>query len=599
MLKLLVKNAIFVLTLLAVTTLLRFYFFMKTSALYEGYQTDLMLISFVHGLRFDLSALIYLNCGFIFLIYFNFFRKSKTFHLIFAFLNALMVGVSVADTEFYLSYGKKMSPSFFSKIRGTGFETLSSMIYAHGFIILVLVLSLFFFYRLTRSLYKKKEGSLRVYPLYFLICIAVGLLGIRGGFQKRVLGKTHIHLYAGGKAWASELTSNTVHNLIRRKYRNFFPGENFEKRMKIELSPRVKLRPLDLNKTPKNIVIIFVESMSSYIVDQEGLLDFDFLKENPDSSLFVNDTYANGRHSIDALMATFFGVPSYFDVDIVESKYLGNKWVGMPTVLSKHNFSSVFLHAARGGTQYFDSATNIAGFQKYRSILDEYNPPEEMRGLWGVHDDFMYDKSIEILDTYESPFLATIFTTSSHMPFVGTPLNPSSLGTKELDYAAAVNYADQSLERFFEKAKKTKWYEDSLFVILADHNPPMQTSWSKDPSLDSKIPLVFYLPGSNIGKLPIKKVSQQVDLPMSIFQILDIEPEIWSPYGASVFDLEAKSPVFYTGGGAGRELTLISKDGVIKTKPANIKAKDKALIKIESLIHDYIYRLENDQVYSD
>lgn len=596
MLKLLAKNAIMVFSILFILSMARLYFFIKTSNLYSDYQTDLALLAFLHGLRFDLSVLMYANFLFFALVCFERIRNNKAFHLFFAFLNSAVLALSLADVEFYLAYGKKLSPSFFSKVKGTGFETLFSMSFQYGFVFLFLLINMFIFYKLTTYLYQKDQ-KIRFYPVYFLACLGLGLLGVRGGFQKRVLGKTHIHLYAGGKTWASDLTSNTVHNLIRNRHQNAFPKAYLKKQKAMKTVPRAKLEALGLNKTPKNIVIIMVESMSSYVVEKEGLLKFDFMTEDSNSVLSISDTYANGKHSIDALMASFFGIPSYFNLDIIESKYLGNKWIGMPTVLKEHGFKSVFLHAARGGTQFFDSATNIAGFDEYRSVLDEFKVPKDMKGMWGVHDDFLYDKSVEALDEYKSPFLATVFTTSTHVPFIGTPLNPDSLGSKEQDYFAAARYASQSLERFFKKAKAKEWYEDSLFVIMADHNPPIHNQWSKSEEFESKIPMIFYLPGSNMAELKIKKVSQQIDLPLSIFQILNIEPKVWSPYGSSVFDLKSKSPVFYTGD-SGRELSLISKDGLRKTKTIEGSAKSSGFLEVEDLIHDYIHRLENDKVYS-
>lgn len=593
--KLFLKGLGFFTALLLISFVLRFYFFSFAQSQFVNESTTDILIGFLHGVRFDIAALFYVNILFFLILYFGWARENKLVAVKFSALNSIYVGMLAADVDFYLSYGKKVDLKFLTAVEGTKANTLFVMFGVYKHVFLMMIFAGVLFYGLYRFWWAKQtvQGSIKKYPVYLLGVLVLCILGVRGGLQKRVLGGQHTLLYANGSSSLMHLTSNTVHNLIRGKDQEVFPKVYMPGELQEVDLARWDFKKLGLRKSPKNVLFVFVESLSSYAVQKDGLLK-DLKDDFGKDAISIDEFYANGRLSMDAIVSNFFGVPSHFELHLFNSKYVQNRWVGLSTVLKQEGFESFFIHGASEGTQFFDVITGASGIEDFYSVRDNYDIPKDMKAKWGVHDEFLYEKTLSIVKGYEKPFVGALFTTSSHSPFKGTPNNREGLGDIEKDYFASLKYANKALIDFFESVKKEPWYNDTLFIVLGDHGPPILTDWNMSLEYDSKIPLIMYLPGSNLSEVQHRKVSQHVDLPMTIFHMLDVKPEKWSSFGYSLFDTEIETPVFYTGSGK-RGLTMIT-SSTEKYTSAVKSDQDPKWQKVEAAIKDYVYRLETDSL---
>lgn len=615
--RLILKNAVLLTGLLLIGLILRFYFYSSALEQIGAESSARLFVTFLHGSRFDLNAIVYTNIIFLLFIWSNKFRQSRYTAGAFALLNTVGVFLHLFDIEYFNSYGKRLDLSFLAAVGGTKSVVALEALKVYLPILVISTVCAVIFYYVFRKNYSFKVRPLSRIQIgvYIGLTLVLGMLAVRGGVQKRVLSKQHTLLYAGGNGALAQLTSNTVHNLIRSKLRPEFPSLLVKSAFADSKPDNLNFKDLNfLNKKPKNIILIFIESLSSESVKR---LEVDFKKVfSADSEEFLDTPrlYANGELSMDAITSVLFGLPSYFDVHVFKSKYVNNELYGIGTVLKEEGFSNFFIHGAEEGTQYFDVISKAAGIFDFYSVRDRYEAPKKDLALWGVHDEFLYNKSLEIISEYKPPFFGTLFTTSSHMPFKGTPNNLSGLETIDDDYFASIDYAVDSMTDFFKKVKKEDWFEDTLFVVTGDHSPPLLTEWNMNKSSRFKLPLAMYLPGSNLGTFDLKKNVQHIDLPVTFLNLLGIKPPKWSVYGESIFTPKGTSPVVYTDRGG---MTFIRDDRVdryvydltkhsafveegefkIETPVLLVEAPESDVKEALSYFGDYIYRLENDKVY--
>lgn len=605
-----------------------FYFTFKTSDLGAGWVKPLLAL--VHGLRFDFSALVFLNLFFILLIFFNRIRKNKIFLSVWAFANTAYILLLISDFVYYSLYSSRLGWDFLAVFNGLNADILFSML--SQFLILIPILGVcFYLYRLLLFrlfLNQNVSISLLKYPIYFLCVAMIFVFGYRGGFQKRVLSVQHTWLYSGGQQFFASMTSNTLHNLLRSKKTTQLP-ENFKNAQHSYLpvwNPEVMSVNSPLETPPKNILFIFIESLSSYSYENDKLPNLkQWVQENRNDLYFNTDFYANGNLSKDALVSVFFGLPSYFGVHYFESKYSKNTFNGIGQIAKQSKRKSFFLHAAPAGTQFFDVISKAAGFDKYESINDSYKGDPKLMGTWGVHDEVLYNSALNYIEKIDQPFIGTLFTTSTHTPFSGTPNNTTNSGDQEEDYFFAVNYADKALVDFLNKVTQTSWYKDTLFVITSDHSPPISSDWNRQLQELSRIPCILFYPNSNLNALPFKEVGRHVDIPKTLFHLLGEYPSMWTPYGESLVktDSDSDSNVFYT---SSNSINLVVDQDEVLTKsvfdedlsseksnetkiankdrePSSLKdqkidlSKFKLIQKVNSELKDYVYRLEKNSIY--
>ncbi len=612
--KSLIKSIFLVFALGFLTTFifrLVFYFSFKDLSL--DHEFSLTFLAFIHGIRFDLSALILLNLIFFVSIYFKSFRTHKLFLNLWAIVNLFYLLILASDFTYYSLYSSKLGWDFLAAFNGLSIRIFLSMSYQ--FMILIpIFFALFFIYRmvfLKLFLTNNVVFKISYFPIYFFILITFGFIGYRGGFQKRVLSPQHTWLYSSGSAFYATLTSNPLHNLMRSKKGASIPDAY--KNTKQSYLPKWSMKSSQTSavvaKKPKNVLFIFIESLSSYPFDNNHLPEFkSWSKNNKKDIQFSSNFYANGSLSKDALLSVFFGLPSYFNIHYFESKYSKNNINGIGQIAKKNKMDTFFLHAAPAGTQFFDVISKAAGFENYISIHDQFKGEPRLKGTWGVHDEVLYDESNKYISNLKKPFIGTVFTTSTHTPFRGTPNNPSGKGSEESNYFLALQYADKALVNFFNEASKTDWFKDTLFVVTGDHSPPLSADWNRKLEELSRIPVLFFWPNSNLGEVKFKNLGRHVDIPKTVFQLLGIYPENWTPYGESliVSPNNQDTNVFYTNSNTinlvlepKRILSQSIYDNDTKFLNEELKNQKNELQiqKADLELKDYVFRLEKNSIY--
>ena len=181
----------------------------------------------------------------------------------------------------------------------------------------------------------------------------------------------------------------------------------------------------------------------------------------------------------------------------------------------------------------FDNFTLMTGFDKYYG-RNEYPGNGDYDGHWGVFDEPYYNFFSRKCSEMKQPFMNVFFSLSSHHPYNLPEAFKGKFPKGTLPIHESVGYADYALGRFFENAKHTAWYHNTLFVITADHTGPSATPEYSTKAGMFRVPILFYHPGSGLNGWT-DRVTQQTDIVPGILDYLHFN-ESFSAFGNSMFD---------------------------------------------------------------
>lgn len=296
------------------------------------------------------------------------------------------------------------------------------------------------------------------------------------------------------------------------------------KELKAIYNPVISLHP---NKPAikKNVVILILESFGN---ENVGRGQTPFLDSLITKSYYFKNGFANGKVSIDAVPSILSSIPSLMNNSFITSSYSLNKINGLPKIFKEEGYKTSFFHGAFNGSQNFDQYAKVAGFDQYFG-KDQYIGKEAFDGRWGIFDEEFLQFYAEKLSSFKQPFFSSLFTISSHNPYIIPEKYKGKFPKGTTVIQESIAYSDYALKKFFETAKKQKWYNNTLFVISSDH-----TSAGGDKETDQtnigkfRIPILFFDP-SNPELVGVnEKNFQQIDIMPSILDYLNIKTDMIS-----------------------------------------------------------------------
>ncbi len=497
---------------------------------------DIDLQTYIGGVIFDLSAIGYINIifGILHLIPGR-FQQNKTFQktlfMLFFGVNALFITLNFVDFEYFKFIGRRSS---FSMITANGMHQeivglLQSYIIDYWEIPLmsVVFISLFWFC-LKQIDYKENKSTFSF--LGVLICVlSLSVLFVMGrGIGRKPIRIVDASMY--GPVGNAALVLNTPFTVIKTvgKKETLEDLKYFNnKEANVIFNPIHSFQYDESNK--KNVVLIILESFGNENIKRGQTPFFDSLIQK---SLYFENGFANGKLSIDAVPSTISSIPNLMNTSYISSSYALNDVYALPHILNEAGYHTSFFHGAFNGSQNFDQYTNVAGFSEYYG-KDQYIGPESFDGKWGVFDEDFLQFSVKKLNEFKSPFFSTIFTISSHPPFTIPEKykNKFPKGTTEIHESIA--YADYALAQFFKEAEKQAWFNNTLFILTADHT----SSSGEEPEFKNnigkfRIPILFYSPSDPSLQGVHTKNFQQIDILPSLIDYLQLSTKIVT-YGKS------------------------------------------------------------------
>lgn len=503
-------------------TLLRVGFYFYHLNIYKQFTQDEIFQSFFLGIRFDIAAIVLVNLPIVLLSFIpSFHKRFLSFErILFIFLNTAAFIVAVDDYELFLFTGKRLSFDFFV-ITDDILQQLPQIMLNYWYLPLSAIFFGIGFYFFDKSVFKlsQKKAPWFSYPVG-LVLLGVLFIGVRGGLQYKSINVQSA--FVQGRNELGHLVLNSPYHFLRTlknkriEKLNFFSSDDEAKN--IILNQR-DFRDGIQGVKNANVVLIILESFSSEYLEK-GYMPF--LNELKEKSLFFPRHLANGRRSIEALPSILCGLPSLIDEPLGKSTFSGNRFNCFPKLLKEAGYTNYFFHAGASGTMGFEDYTLANGFEKYFSREDYGN--KDFDGTWGIYDLPYLQFAADEISKMKEPFLAGIFTLSSHQPYSIPDEFKGRFPKGTLEIHESIGYTDFAIRKFFEKIEKKPWYKNTLFIITADHTQKLESS--KYENLVGRYRVPLFIMGPGITAREELKVVQHADIPRTVLDYVEVSGEL-------------------------------------------------------------------------
>ncbi|MCK9220125.1 MAG: sulfatase-like hydrolase/transferase [Bacteroidales bacterium] len=510
---------------------------------------------FIIGIRFDLSALLIINAPFIVMNTIPFkFRFNRIYqgvaNCFFYVINTIALLFNLGDTIYFRFTLKRTTADIFNYISiGGDFDKLIPQ-FLHDFwymAVIFLVLITILIYVATRFSIaaKPSKGKGFDFSFYFfntlilIIVAGLSIIGIRGGLQLRPVTLVTAGNYTSAKN--IPLLLNTPFAIAKTFNHEVLNTVTYFKKEKDLAKIYTPVHPGSTSGFKNlNVVIIILESFSR---EHIGILNHDlengryqgftpFMDSLIQQGLYF-DAFANGKTSIQGIPSILSSVPSLMNESFIQSNYTAGKFTSIAGLLKPKGYSSAFFHGGTNGTMGFDSYTKLVGFDRYFGRT-EYHNEKDYDGKWGIRDEEFLQFSAHEIKGFKQPFVAAIFSLSSHHPYYVPAKYINVFRTGKLPIQQSIMYADYSLACFFHTIQKMPWFKNTLFVITADHTSEGYYPYYQSDVGQYSIPLLFFKPGSELkGKSSL--VAQQTDIMPTVLSYLGYEKK-YLAFGTDLFD---------------------------------------------------------------
>jgi len=284
-----------------------------------------------------------------------------------------------------------------------------------------------------------------------------------------------------------------------------------------------------------NVVLVSSESFGAefsrlYGSDRDLTPNFDAIARQ---GLWFSNAYASGTRTVRGLEAFTSSIPPIPTVSILRRP--GHEHVASwGAVMRSLGYRTSFLY---GGYGYFDNMNGFFGSNGFET--QDRNDIQSVRfeNIWGVSDEDLFDHSIGYLDAVHAagkPFFSIIMTTSNHKPFTFRPgLEQYGIPAEGGGRPAGVRYADYALGKFLADARGHAWFDDTIFVVAADHGARVYGA-EQIPLKTYEIPLMIYSP-KHIAPRRVDDFMTHIDLAPTLLDLPGL------PYEAPFFGQDALS----------------------------------------------------------
>lgn len=517
---------------------------------------------YYHGLAFDTTAILYVNSLFVLLSLLPFWVNTKKGYqkmLFFVYFvtNMIAYATNFIDLIYYKFTYTRTTIAAWDLMKNE--ENKSGMVfrflitYWHVFLLFILCSVLWVY------LYKKIRVSHTIYPkgkvyygstsiIYLLIFVTFMIGGIRGDFKKStrpinlVDASRHVT-----KMEHADLVLNTPFAIIRTINVHTFKKVSYEMD---EATVNKYVQPIKkyTNNDPSkpNIVLFITESYGREYLGafnkDSGIKDYvsytPFLDSLANQSLIFTNAYSNGSKSIHGMSSILAGVPSFKDA-FTSSPYSKQKMQSIVSILNEQGYDTSFFHGAPNGSMGFLGFGNILGFDHYYGKT-EFNNDEEFDGSWGIWDEPFFLFMEQTLNKKKAPFFSTIFTVSSHEPYVFPEKYKDKFPKGHIPMHQCVGYTDYAYKKFFEAAQKEPWFENTIFIITADHGNQVHYKEYYEMINRTAVPILIYSPKGTFKGVD-KSLAQQIDIYPTIIDIIGY-PEPFRSWGRSLVNKNGMTP---------------------------------------------------------
>lgn len=531
--------------------------------------------SFVHGFPMDLSATGYFMIPFLLATLLFSFWKNKsaehsTYKVIGIVLSVMTAFFCVLDIVLYPAWGFRLdaTPFFYmqSPTAALASGTTSDYLIYGSTLVLLAASFVYAFVRLLGVAYEIAQKDyvcrfdgigLNIIPVVLFIGLTV--LAIRGGVGVSTMNPGRV--YFSDKVYFNHLAINPNWNLIYSvqktddfsEYYTLSDEESqhiYEESLAPSREPRVATDTL-LNNTRPNILLCIMESFGGTACKLTGGADAmpDLCKYAEDGIVF-NRFYANSFRTdrgLACILASYPGMPTTSLMKVTNKSQNVKK---LPNALKESGYKNSFYY---GGDINFTNMNSFLVMSGYEKIICDANfTKDQKQSKWGAYDHVLFDFLARDFENgiFGDRFFCTVLSSSSHEPFE-VPYKHH-----EDKYLNSVMYSDSCLGSFLDRFRQTKYWDNTLIIILPDHSTGLVGNLANSDSLRYRIPMVW-CGGAVKRHQVVDRICSQIDLSATLLGQLGIIHDDFM-FSKDVFDNNSPEfAIFAFNNGFG----IIEKDG--------------------------------------
>lgn len=610
--------------LYAVLLLCRVVFYLYNAQLIGPIPGSEVMTLLAGALKFDTASVVYADGIFILLALLPLRLRQRRWYrrLMFGYYVAvnslLVVATNLADTVYFRYTQKRFTADeIFFADNDNSLQLVGKFMAENWYLVVVwVVLTALLVVGYRRRV--REESLLRSgWPYYAggvaILALGAGLsiAGMRGGMTRmtRPITLSNATLYTSESGKANLILSNpfcilrTAGSSSSVKFRTFYTADEL---------PRLFTpvhQPVDstaVNLAGRNIMIFILESMSAehsaYLcpeiyadLPQKGFTPF--LDSLMRRGLTFRRMYANGTRSIQAMPSVLGSIPSFRTPFVLMPQSLGESRQ-LPAILADKGYSTAFFCGSEHGSMGFGAYARSAGVERLvsREDYEARHGREDFDGYWGIWDEPFLQFLGEELGTMPEPFFATLFTLSSHHPFVVPEKYAATLPDGYTRIHKGVAYDDQAFRRFFERYGSEEWFRRTIFVFVADHvsSEKFAEQTRSYPGNMHILGFIYTPDGALQGE--VTGITQQLDLMPTLLGIVG-NREPYFAFGRDVLNESGRPQwsVSYDG-----EFRALTDEGIVRLDDSGAgptqqptPAADTLAMRFRALLQQYYEHIEN------
>ncbi len=495
---------------------------------------------FIHGMKMDLSMVSYLMLipGILLSLSFLFSHKvlSGTFKSYTILLLILVTFINLLDLGLYPHWGTRIGISAFD-YAGDPQGITSSITWKDVLAAIVLVVFYiggflwFFNLYVKKSIFEAARQKWYFSPVMIFITATL-FIPIRGG-----LGTSPINLSTvsfSNKLYVNQASYNFLwyfFKSVERKGKMVNPCNYFEKEEAWQefnsfenqrLESDSLIIDIDENNPP-NVVLIILESFSNKVISSFGGIND--ICPNLDSictdAIIFPSFYASGNRSDRGMAAILGAYPSLLAQSIINYPEKSKKLTMISDYFNRNGYWSSFYY---GGDIDFYNLKSFVLQGEYKYIVGQKDFPSDVKNMssWGAPDGYLFERVLKEIDKPQ-PFFTVAYTLSSHAPY-DVPVQMIKAQNNEDKYLNSVAYTDSCLGDFMRAFKRTKYWDNSLVIITADHGHLYPGPTEIIEPATYRIPLIW-TGGVVIKRGTINNICGQPDLIPTLVRQFGWEPD--------------------------------------------------------------------------
>ncbi|ASR88733.1 LTA synthase family protein [Alcaligenes faecalis] len=376
-------------------------------------------------------------------------------------------------------------------------------------------------------------------PIWMLVGAALCALAIRGTLAHRPINPSSV-------AWSSDsmlntLPLNSLYNVAyaiysmknERSAQDIYGGMDAAEMNQIvrdaatlpagpdTLPTLHRQTPAQQRERKPNLVLIVEESLGAQYVSNLGGANLTpELDKLAQTGWNFRRAYATGTRSVRGLEAVSAGFPPTVADAVLRLPGSQTRFFTLAQLLKEQGYRSRFIY---GGEAHFDNMKSFFLGNGFDELYEQssFESPEFV-GTWGASDEDMFNKLHHLLSQdKEQPTLTLAFSVSNHSPWE-YPAGRIQVEGDPATVENTVRYADWAIGDFFKKARQSDYWDNTVFLIVADHDSRVGGA-NLVPLRHFHIPALIL--GGGVPSRQDERIISQIDLAPTLLSLMGIESE--------------------------------------------------------------------------